>query len=110
MVLLLCRPCNYSGFLDPASIAGWAGGLVDVDWSNGKAEWVKQQPMEDETMLLEQFKQLKALDKGNKVWLYVKSSRCGSLPEDTDGLLCYAPPLAQPQEGTTQPIGDLSMR
>ena len=74
---------------------------MDVDWSNGKAEWVKQQPMEDETMLLEQFKQLKALDKGNKVWLYVKSSIYDSLLQDTDGLRRL--PLPNPKRGRRTP-------
>ena len=39
-------------------MAPW-GGLIDVDWSNAKAAWTKQQPMDDEAMLLEQLRRLK---------------------------------------------------
>ena len=62
-------PCNYTGYLDPAAIAGWRG-LIDVDWSNAKSLWTKQQPMRDEEALLEQHRRLKAADNATKVWLY----------------------------------------
>jgi hypothetical protein len=63
-------PCNDSGFLDPASLGGWSGGLVDVDWSNAKALWVRQQPMRDEQMLLEQLRRLREAEPRGKVWIY----------------------------------------
>jgi hypothetical protein len=62
-------PCNYSGFIEPTAIAGYRG-LIDVDWSNSKAQWTKHKPMDDESMLMEQFRRLKAADAGTKVWLY----------------------------------------
>jgi hypothetical protein len=67
---MVSRTGNYSGYIDPASIDGWHHGLIDVDWSNAKAQWVEQQPMNDEAMLLEQFQRLKKADPHNKVWLY----------------------------------------
>ena len=60
-------PCNYTGYLDPASLGGWSGGLVDIDWSNAKSLWVRQRPMRDEAMLLEQVRRLRASDPQGKI-------------------------------------------
>ena len=62
-------PCNYTGFLDTANMAPF-GGLIDVDWSNAKKQWTKHQPMDDESMLMEQLRRLKADDPGRKLWVY----------------------------------------
>ena len=62
-------PCNYTGFIDPANVAPF-GGLIDVDWSNAKQQWTKHQPMDDESMLMEQLRRLKAGDPERKLWVY----------------------------------------
>ena len=62
-------PCNYTGFLNATNLAPF-GGLIDVDWSNAKSTWSKQQPMRDETLLMEQLRRLRAGDPGRKLWIY----------------------------------------
>ena len=47
----IVQPCNTSGFLDPSVFSQF--GIVDVDWSNGKAQWVRP-PMSAEELLDEQ--------------------------------------------------------
>ena len=69
----LHRPCNNTGFTDPASTAGW--GIVDFDWSNGKGTgsspgWAKHSPMDDEEMLFKQVQLTAAATKGTTVWVY----------------------------------------
>jgi hypothetical protein len=46
------QPCNNSGFTDPKRTVGWA--VIDFDWSNAKALWVAQRPMNDEELLQQQ--------------------------------------------------------
>ena len=36
-------PCNNSGFMDARFSSLW--GIVDFDWSNGKADWANQKPI-----------------------------------------------------------------
>ena len=62
-------PCNYTGYLDAANLAPF-GGLIDVDWSNGKSLWTKQRPMRDEALLMDQLRRLRADDPGRKLWAY----------------------------------------
>ena len=69
----LHRPCNDTGYTDPASTAGW--GIVDFDWSNGKGTgsadgWAKHKPMDDEEMLFKQVEMTAAATKGTTVWVY----------------------------------------
>ena len=69
----LHRPCNDTGYTDPASTAGW--GIVDFDWSNGKGTgsadgWAKHMPMDDEEMLFKQVEMTAAATKGTTVWVY----------------------------------------
>ena len=33
----IIMPCNYTGYQDPSTTAGW--GVVDFDWSNNLAGW-----------------------------------------------------------------------
>ncbi len=49
--------CNYTGYVNPASVLGWS--IVDVDWSSGKGTgasdgWAKHKPMDCEEMLIKQ--------------------------------------------------------
>ena len=53
----IIMPCNSTGFLDPASTAGWS--VVDFDWSNAKGTgssegWAKARPMNCEESMQEQ--------------------------------------------------------
>ena len=61
-------PCNVSGFTDPAVYKGF--GLVDFDWSNGKAAWSTARPMDCEERLVTQAKMTKAASKDTKVFVY----------------------------------------
>ena len=63
----IIQPCNTSGFLDPSFYSQW--GIVDVDWSNAKALWVKP-PMSAEELLVEQAARLKAARPGVRVMVY----------------------------------------
>ena len=61
-------PCNYTGFFNPVSAAQY--GIVDFDWSNAKAEWTKQHPMDCEERLVEQAKLIKAINPDTKIYIY----------------------------------------
>jgi hypothetical protein len=61
-------PCNVSGFTDPAVYKGF--GLVDFDWSNGKAAWSTAQPMDCEERLVTQATMTKSMAKDTKVFVY----------------------------------------
>ena len=61
-------PCNYTGFFHPEAAAAY--GIVDFDWSNAKAEWTKQHPMDCEERLVEQAKLIKAVNRDTKVFIY----------------------------------------
>ena len=48
-------------------------GVIDIDWSNSKEEWINTSPMTCEENLLKQAQLIKAqnpLGKGQKVWVY----------------------------------------
>ena len=47
-------------------------GIVDIDWSNSKAEWINTKPMTCEENLLKQAELIKANNtlKGQKIWIY----------------------------------------
>jgi hypothetical protein len=46
-------------------------GLIDIDWSNSKAEWINTKPMQCEENLLKQAELIKANNtlKGQKIWV-----------------------------------------
>ena len=64
----IMMPCNSSGYYD--AIVASRYGVVDFDWSNGKARWANVRPMDCEERLVEQAKHVKALNKGTRVWVY----------------------------------------
>ena len=48
-------------------------GLIDIDWSNSKAQWINTDPMTCEENLLRQAELIKAnnpLGAGQKIWVY----------------------------------------
>jgi len=61
-------PCNNSGFTDPLSTIGWS--IIDFDWSNAKALWVKSRPMNDEELLQQQVVMSTNASLGQSVWVY----------------------------------------
>lgn len=69
-------PCNNSGFTDPKTTVGWS--IIDFDWSNAKALWVKQRPMNDEELLQEQVVMSTSASLGQSVWVY-RGSMCALL-------------------------------
>lgn len=64
----IIMPCNNSGFTDPTSTKGW--GVVDFDWSNAKAIWAKEKPMNDEELLFKQVQMTTSATKDATVWVY----------------------------------------
>ena len=60
--------CNFSGWLDPDSLAPW--GLVDVDWSNQRHSWTMKQPMDCEERLVTQAEKLRQQNPAQKPWVY----------------------------------------
>merc|ERR1719329_1954713 len=72
----IIMPCNYSGYTDPSSTAGWA--VVDFDWSNAKGRgdsdgWAKHQPMDCEEMLSKQVAMTTSASPDTTVWVYRNS-------------------------------------
>jgi len=64
----IIMPCNNSGYTDPATTAGWA--VIDFDWSNAKALWVAERPMNDEEYLMKQVEMSTQNSLGQTVWVY----------------------------------------
>lgn len=90
----IVMPCNSSGFLDPVFAAQW--GICDIDWSNLKFQWDQDNPMDCSQLLIEQARQIKAVDSATHVFVY-RCVHVGSLslaPQPTHSLahcsLCTA--------------------
>ena len=64
----IMMPCNTSGTFDVALAARY--GLVDIDWSNMRADWANEAPMDDNARLLEQVALIKAQNQRTKTWIY----------------------------------------
>jgi hypothetical protein len=64
----IIMPCNNSGYTDPKRTVGWS--IIDFDWSNAKALWVKSRPMDDEEKLMKQIKMSTSASLGQTVWTY----------------------------------------
>ena len=64
----IVQPCNFSGLMDASFLAKW--GVVSMDWSNGRAAWAQQRPMDCDGMLLRQASAIKAIDPSTHVWVY----------------------------------------
>merc|ERR1711871_59663 len=61
--------CNYTGEFDETFAAEW--GLVDLDWSNNKPQWITARPMDAGNSLLQTSKRIKAKSGGHtKMWVY----------------------------------------
>ena len=58
------------------SFAGF--GIVDIDWSNGKAVWKNAQPQNCEENMAAQVSQLHAADPTTKVWTYKNLVKVGA--------------------------------
>ena len=64
----IIMPCNNSGYTNPKTTIGWS--IIDFDWSNGKALWTKNRPMNDETFLQKQVELSTSSMPGQTVWVY----------------------------------------
>jgi hypothetical protein len=64
----IVQPCNESGFFDPSFLAKF--GVVDVDWSNAKAIYTNQHPMNCEELLVEQGAMVKAINPDTHYFVY----------------------------------------
>ena len=64
----IIMPCNNSGYTDPQTTVGWS--IIDFDWSNGKAIWTKNRPMNDEEVLQKQVEISTSSSLGQTVWVY----------------------------------------
>jgi len=60
--------CNSTGFSSPER--GGSFGIVSYDWSNDKADWAMQQPMDCEERLLTQAMSTKAANNVSRVFVY----------------------------------------
>ena len=60
--------CNNSGFIDPSTTKGWT--IVDVDWSNAKAQWAAAKPMNCEELLIQQVEMTAAASPGTTSFVY----------------------------------------
>ena len=49
----MAMPCNYTGMMDMSGDIGKFG-IIDFDWSNGKAQWANTAPMSSEELLVTQ--------------------------------------------------------
>ena len=67
----IMMPCNYTGPLKTETYSGW--GLVDFDWSNNKANWIKSRPMDDDQALFEQVQVGKKASPNTKFFIYRNS-------------------------------------
>lgn len=59
-------PC--SGYFDPAIAARY--GIADIDWSNGRAQWARARPMDDDARLATEAAMIKAINPDTHVWIY----------------------------------------
>eukprot|EP00040_Diaphanoeca_grandis_P030025 m.176861 g.176861 ORF g.176861 m.176861 type:complete len:442 (+) comp31864_c0_seq2:206-1531(+) len=64
----IIMPCNTSGQLDPQFFSQF--GIVDVDWSNMKAVWDNQHPMNSSGLMIEQAMAIRAINPNTRVWVY----------------------------------------
>ena len=64
----IIQPCNDSGLMDSAWLAKW--GVVSMDWSNARAAWAQQQPMDCDGMLLQQATAVSEADPSTHFWVY----------------------------------------
>ena len=67
----IAMPCNASGYMDAKVLAQY--GLVSWDWSNAKAIWVNESPMDSESKLATAAAQVKAANPRAKVFTYRNS-------------------------------------
>jgi hypothetical protein len=70
----IIMPCNYTGYQDPSTTAGW--GVIDFDWSNNLAGWSAATPMDNDERQLVQVKLIKESPLTapySKVWIYRNS-------------------------------------
>ena len=64
----IMMPCNTSGAFDSELAAQY--GIVDLDWSNMRAQWANDAPMDDNARLLEQVRSIKARNPRTHTWIY----------------------------------------
>jgi hypothetical protein len=64
----IIMPCNTSGWFDASFAAQY--GIVDIDWSNGRAQWSRSTPMDDDSRLATQAAMIKAINPNTHVWIY----------------------------------------
>jgi hypothetical protein len=57
-------------FFIPPHLKINAGSIIDFDWSNAKAIWAKNRPMNDEELLQEQVVMSTSASLGQTVWVY----------------------------------------
>jgi hypothetical protein len=60
--------CNYSGFMPASTVKYWT--IVDVDWSNAKAQWAAAKPMNCEELLLDQVAMIASASPGTTAFVY----------------------------------------
>jgi hypothetical protein len=64
----IIMPCNYTGPFSLDASTRW--GIVDIDWSNAKRQWVQAQPMRSQEELVAAAAAIRAVSNRTKVWIY----------------------------------------
>ena len=64
----IIMPCNYTGPFQLNYSTKW--GIVDLDWSNSKAHWVQEHPMQSQEELVTAAAAIRAVSNRTKVWIY----------------------------------------
>ena len=64
----IMMPCNTSGWFDASFAAQY--GIVDIDWSNARAQWSRSTPMDDDSRLATQAAMIKAINPDTHVFIY----------------------------------------
>ena len=67
----IAMPCNFSGYTEPSSVAGWS--ITSFDWSNSLYAWSAATPMDTDERNLAQVALSKAANPAQKVWIYRNS-------------------------------------
>ena len=87
-------PCNTSGWFDPAEAARY--GLVDIDWSNARAQWARHRPMDDDARLATEVAMVKAINPQTHVWICAPEHEAPCAAVTPPPLTCRTEPPAAP--------------
>ena len=85
---------QYLGWFDPAEAARY--GLVDIDWSNARAQWARHRPMDDDARLATEVAMVKANNPQTHVWICAPEHEAPCAAVTPPPLTCRTEPPAAP--------------